>query len=309
MNELLLRRRNTLVSGDNRPNYLKMVALEDNTDISIVATGTPYPVMIQYSRNGGTFIDYTIGNTITINTGETIEWRRSPDDTDNKFSKDLNNYYNFNISKTCDTTGYVTTLLTSDGLVTSIPNYAFVYCQGLVMELELPPTLISTGTASFRGCKNLYGNLVFPEGFTTNGQDGFQGCMGINGTVTLPSTLTSLGQRGFGDMSYLRGPLVIPEGVTTIPQQCFAGCRDCKDITIPSTVTSLGLYAFSGTNDAIVKCLPTSVPSTNNSFWSMARLKIYVPYSSDHSILTAYQTAWSNINIYELDEDDNIPID
>ena len=77
--------------------------------------------------------------------------------------------------------------------------------------------------------------------------------------------------------------------------------------SIPSTVTSIGTSAFGACHSVAEYHFLSTTPPTlaSNSFTSiLADCKIYVPYSADHSILEAYQTAtnWSTYASYMVEE-------
>lgn len=100
---------------------------------------------------------------------------------------------------------------------------------------------------------------------------------------------------------------------TEIVPYLFAG-TGLKHIEVPATVTSIGNQGLYGRSLETVIMRPTTPPTAAsiNIFYSYPTyLKIYVPYSADHSILNAYKTAsnWTQFasRIYELDENGNIP--
>ena len=106
--------------------------------------------------------------------------------------------------------------------------------------------------------------------------------------------------------------LDIPEGVTMIHayfnQDGFSLCF----LTLPSTLTVIGVNAFKTHNTRWIISRATTPPAIqSSSFYNNTSMLIYVPYSEDHSVLTAYQEAtnWSTFaaNIKELDENGNIP--
>ena len=103
----------------------------------------------------------------------------------------------------------------------------------------------------------------------------------------------------------------IPEGVTSLEQSCFRANGLCEYVEIPSTVTSIAASAFNASyalKEIHVKATTpptlanTNAFSINNS--NAASCVMYVPYSEDHSILTAYQTAtnWSTFASYMVEE-------
>lgn len=108
--------------------------------------------------------------------------------------------------------------------------------------------------------------------------------------IMLPDTLVDIGERAFASGGSLNGIITIPESVSNLGAQCFYNSSHISAfILLPKTPPVYGSGAL--------------VNNTQNL------APIYVPYSSDHSILAAYQSAWSGSanNIYELDENGNIP--
>ena len=92
----------------------------------------------------------------------------------------------------------------------------------------------------------------------------------------------------------------IQDGVTTIGSTMFYSCSSVEIITLPKTITKIGTNAFGRCSSlSVVHMLPTTPPTLSNAYVfnnnASGRI-IYVPYSSDHSILNAYKTAtnWSN---------------
>lgn len=78
-------------------------------------------------------------------------------------------------------------------------------------------------------------------------------------------------------------------------------CREelwVKSIIIPETVTTISDYAMTNTFLMELHMRPTTPPVISNTRGMplMGHLTIYVPYSADHSVLEAYQTAtnWSS---------------
>lgn len=70
-----------------------------------------------------------------------------------------------------------------------------------------------------------------------------------------------------------------------------------KKVIIPATVTTWADYAMTNTYLRELHMRPTTPPTISNTrgLPSMVDITIYVPYSADHSVLEAYQTAtnWS----------------
>ena len=206
------------------------------------------------------------------------------------------------------------------GSITSIPgdnsNGEFQNCTSLI-EVVLPNTLTSIGTRAFFLCNNLV-TCTLPQSVTTIGNMCFYGCTSLTGEIDLPN-LTSIGTQTFTKTAITK---IKSLGViTSIPGVGYASdggtfhsCTSLREVTLPSTLTSIGVNCFRGcSNLETLIVLATTPPSAGDQFLieTPVTLKIYVPYSADHSILAAYQAAtrWSTYasRIYELDANGNIP--
>ena len=156
-----------------------------------------------------------------------------------------------------------------------------------------------------------FNELQYFTGVSTT-LDAFTGCTSLS-EVTLPSTLTTfVGFRGCSSLT----SIVVPNSVTTIGDSALRECSALRNLEIGTGVLSIANAAFYGVGTSLNKCTmiirATSVPtiSSNNTLQGNFA-GIYVPYSSDHSILNAYKTAsrWSGLAsiIQELDENGNVP--
>lgn len=107
--------------------------------------------------------------------------------------------------------------------------------------------------------------------------------------------------------------IYIPNQITAIGSNVFRGGCGAYLIDWPDTITSvsrLGLYGNSTVRSLVIRAI--NPPTLDNVLYAVsADLKIFVPYSADHSILTAYQSAsnWSAnaSQFYELNPDGTIP--
>ena len=163
------------------------------------------------------------------------------------------------------------------------------------------------------GVDTLYGNtfqdcvnirfISFPKSFITTGGTFLSSGMLINlRMVTFPERSTNYpNPTCYNTMRLER--FIAPGTYTSIPQSFCRANNFLTKITIPATVTSIADYAMDQLrNIREIHMLPTSPPSlVNTRGLGMAgwpQCTIYVPYSSDHSILTAYQSAtnWSSFS-------------
>lgn len=175
-------------------------------------------------------------------------------------------------------------------VVTSIGNYAFVACDGL-LSVSIPNTVSSIGGAAFMGCGlvctnyngsitqwcninftdgssnpilysgNLFINnieitdLIIPEGITEIKQYTFYGWRGLN-SVTFPNSVSIIGKKAFALCDGLE-TLIIP-GVTSIRETAFRDCNGLITVILPNSIDSIGNYAF----DHCKRLSSVTIPST-----------------------------------------------
>lgn len=192
--------------------------------------------------------------------------------------------------------------------VTSLGSSAFYDCKGFTGNLNLPDSLTTIGNEAFSGCSNLNGTLKLPSTITTIGTNTFYNCQ-FTGLLTIPSTVVTIGNNAFQNCTGFTGDLTLPEGMTMIGTESFASMTSLNGVlTLPSTITSIGDYAFRYDSGlTAIKVLATTPPTIGTGIFNSVTCNIYVPYSSDHSVLTAYQndSNWSAFTsrLYELTQD------
>ena len=150
-----------------------------------------------------------------------------------------------------------------------IGNSTFKRCESLE-RIILPNNITGIRTGTFMYCEKLT-EVYIPDTVTSISSDAFKYCTSLK-NIKLSKNLVSLG--GFQGCSGLTN-ITIPDKVTSIFSQAFYDCSSLKEVHVkPISPPSLGTNVFTGTS---------------------SNIKIYVPYSSDHSILNSYKTAtnWS----------------
>ena len=105
--------------------------------------------------------------------------------------------------------GCKTSIIPSDGSVTSIGDEAFYNCSGLT-SVTIPDSVTSIGSYTFGGCSGLT-SVTIGNGVTSIGKSAFWGCSGLT-SVT------------------------IGNGVTSIGDSAFSGCSGLKNITYTGTI-------------------------------------------------------------------------
>ena len=152
--------------------------------------------------------------------------------------------------------------------VTSIPAYAFAYCNSLTsVTFEEGSQCTSICQYAFRSCNSLT-NITIPSSVTSIGSSAFQFCTSLT-SITIPSGVTSIGEDAFSDcgltsVTFEEGcqltsigdyafygcdsltTVTFEEGsnLESIGEHMFYNCDSLESITIPSSVTSIGEYAF-----------------------------------------------------------------
>lgn len=130
------------------------------------------------------------------------------------------------------------------------------------------------------------------------------------------SNITSVGRAVFQGSALveiiLENVVTIGSGSTTYAP--MGTTSNLKKVVLGPNCTTIGAYCFnaSGVKTVVVKA--TTPPTVGTNIFNrvnLSNVKMYVPYSSDHSILDAYKntTNLTNYasNIYELNEDGTIP--
>lgn len=195
----------------------------------------------------------------------------------------------------------IRTFILPPGL-TTIESYA-CYQAHKVEYISLPPGIVSIGNYGFSYCYNTK-YFILPSSITTLGDCSFQQGYVVR-MIASSSNITTCGSSVFAG-SWLAESINIPEGTKVIGNTCFNECFSIKgSLVIPSTVESIGNSAFNRCNGVTEFHFLSEVPPTagTSMFNYCSSYKIYVPYSTDHSILNAYKAAtnWSTYasNMYE----------
>ena len=148
--------------------------------------------------------------------------------------------------------GCKTSVIPTDGSVTSIGEYAFALYTGLT-SITIPDSVTSIGESAFSGCSELT-SIIVVEGNSKYHSEG--NCIIETETKTLilgcktsdiptDGSVTSIGDWAF---AYCTGfsSITIPDSVTSISAYAFYECTGLTSITIPNSVTSIGSDAFYG---------------------------------------------------------------
>ena len=189
--------------------------------------------------------------------------------------------------------GIATSVIPTDGSVTSIANRAFLHCGGL-LKIDIPDGVTAIGDEAFDGCKNLkqvtmantvtdYGDWTFAwckslisvtlsDKLTRIGAGAFYECQALT-SIDIPESVTEIGGSAFYDCTSL-AKATLPSRITRIGDKCFYGCSSLTAITIPDGVTEIGFEAFQKCWSMTRLVLPASVTKIDYyAFYACGRLQ------------------------------------
>ena len=187
---------------------------------------------------------------------------------------------------------------------TEIGGYCFQNCTGLTSVNV--PNVETFGGYCFSGCTNLT-NINFGDKVTTIKGRAFNS-VPITGDINFPNLTGYLGDTGVRAFYNTDITSVSNLGtITRIKDEAFRSCDSLESAILPSTITNVSYMTFYACPLLDwVTILATTPPSLGSSvFGGSYKARVRVPYSSDHSILTAYRTAesWTSFanRVYEMD--------
>ena len=255
-----------------RSNLLKMPAVNyvgevkpfsitsnGTTSVSINKSGTPDDIVLEYRKGAGEWASYTIGNSIDLADGETLQYRAGVDGNET-FSKSVSAYYNVSVtgSGTITVSGNIMSLLDRNQERVSVSQnafYKFFYgCAKLssASELSLPATTLATSCygSMFYNCTGLTSAPVLPATtLATSCYDSmFANCRGMTSAPALPATSLAYGcySNMFSLCSGLTSAPALP--ATSLASSCYGSMfYQCTGLTsapeLPATTLATSCYA------------------------------------------------------------------
>ena len=165
-------------------------------------------------------------------------------------------------------------IVIEDG-VTSIGNWAFSDCSGLI-SITIPNSVASIGDWAFYYCTSLT-TITIPDSVTSIGEAAFRFCSSLT-SITIPDGVTSIGSSAFRGCTSLTS-ITIPDSVTSIGDAAFYYCTSLTSITIPDSVTSIGNKAFSDCTNLKTISLSCKSSLKRSNFGNQADLVSYTSHT------------------------------
>ena len=189
--------------------------------------------------------------------------------------------------------GCTSSIIPTDGSVTSIGSYAFSGYADLIF-IDIPDSVTNIGDYAFSDCSGLT-SIVIPDSVTRIGSSAFSDCSGLT-SIVIPDSVTRIGSSAFSDCSGLTSitipfvgstkdgdwnmqffdifgknykdvPVslksVVITGGSSISNDAFNGCSGLTSIVIPDSVTSIGDSAFGGCSNLTSIVIPDGVTCIN----------------------------------------------
>ena len=259
----------------------------------------------------------SLENVICLNTGQTALWRSSFESCTSlkEITIKIGSFGGYRAFYGCSS---LTSLDFSDSTFTTTYNAndhrngTFYNCTSLT-SITLPSTCIIIGRGSFEGCSKLA--QINSDNVTTISNYAFYSCTGL--TSMNFTSLTTVAAWAFYKhklTSIIAPNIRTTDGTSSANSGSFASGTSLTYVDFGSGCTTIGQRTFQNCNKlATLICRAETPPSLGSSALAStpSTQKIYVPYSSDHSISDAYKaaTGWSSFasRIYELDANGNIP--
>ena len=209
------------ILGKKEVDYLRFIALAD-TDITFTKHGSANP-SLKYAVNGGEWSNYTLGNSIHLNSGDICYWKGN----NSSFSTSTSNYVSFTSTGKVSGLGNIMTLVDETGELLEIPNNycfhrLFYNVYNLTTSPELPATTLKDHCYYYM----------------------FYYCTGLTSAPELPAM--NLAPSCYSNMFYYCNKLETPPTVlpaTTAASYCYqAMFRECRKLLTPPRIelTSLG---------------------------------------------------------------------
>ncbi|MCR5547264.1 MAG: leucine-rich repeat domain-containing protein [Bacteroidales bacterium] len=193
----LLKMPEVAYEGTPAPNGPLTFMSTGETSIALTKVGSPDDISLEYKVGIGDWMEYTIGEAVSLNDGQTVSFRAGAEGNDS-FSKGNQDYYKFVFSGsgTVAASGNVMSLVSQEETLVIPSEYYFISlfrnCTSLTSAPELPATDLARFCygGMFYGCTSLTSvpelhSMILAEYCYA---DMFSGCTGLTTAPELPAT-------------------------------------------------------------------------------------------------------------------------
>ena len=187
--------------------------------------------------------------------------------------------------------------------VTSIEDYAFAVCFGLVsIAFEDGSQLSSIGNYAFGACSNLT-SVTFGENsqLASIGESAFTECSRLT-SIEIPSGVTSIGYGAFSNCSSLMNIYIGNDSqLSYIGTYAFYSCTNLNSLEIPESVNTIGdyLFGYDYTSELNYIICRKENPILLSDDLYLNDATIFVPESSVEDYENTYP--WNNYTILPID--------
>ncbi len=115
-----------------------------------------------------------------------------------------------------------------------------VFKNSGVKTIAIPEGITELPWICFSDCKNLT-QVTLPSTLKTIGMSAFAGCEALK-HIDLPKGLQEIMGNAFGNSGLEH--IVLPVKIVRIPQNCFASCKNLKDVQFSAYTHTIDVYAF-----------------------------------------------------------------
>ena len=226
------------------------------SSVTLVKVGKPFDISLEYSLDGTNWNPYTIGETIYL-LEDKLSFRAG-EQGNRRFSKGVDDYYQFVFSGEIAARGSIMSLLDRSCRRNAVPANAFFYlfcdCTVLTEAPKLPATELAEGcyTQMFEGCTKLTEAPALPA--TELAEECyygmFDGCTSLIEAPELPATKLAK----FCYASMFKGCTSLTEGPSILPAKnlakfCYGSMfYDCTGLTkapdLPATNLAEQCYFY-----------------------------------------------------------------